>query len=394
MQARALVQIALIPIAFIGLASCGGDNGPTAPSPTCTYALAPATVAYGPERGSGAVTITTDSGCTWSASGAPSWIAITGSANGSGTATLAYTVAANDATSTRSATLMVGGQSHSITQQGRPATVCTYDLSPASAEYSKDAASGTFAVNAPADCAWTAVSDAPWLTLTSGQQGTGSGSVSYAISRNLEITDRRGTIAVADHTFAVRQSGDIGGCVYTVAPVELSSCMEPATVTFSITTQDSCPWTASPNASWLSVPASGAGSRTVTIAIGENYDAPRDGIVMVRWPTPTAGQNVRVAQGGCLYAVSRSTFSLTSAATTRTFDVIQQSQPTGCGGATQDRCLWSAVADVPWITITTSMPQRGDNRVGFSVAANDSTAARVGHITVRDQVVEIMQVGR
>ena len=130
------------------------------------------------------------------------------------------------------------------------------------------------------------------------------------------------------------------------------------------------------------------------MAIGENYDAPRDGIVLVRWPTPTAGQNVRVAQAGCLYAVTRSTFSFTAAPGTGTFDVLQQAQPNTCGGATQDRCLWSAVSDVPWITITSSMPRQGDNPVAFSIAANDGTAARTGRITVRDKVVTITQAGR
>jgi hypothetical protein len=132
----------------------------------------------------------------------------------------------------------------------------------------------------------------------------------------------------------------------------------------------------------------------ITLAFSENYDAPRDGIAMVRWPTPSAGQNVRVAQAGCLYAVSRNTFNFTSSAASGTFDVIQQSQPNTCGGATQDRCVWSAISDVPWVIITGSMPRSGDNPVAFTVAANDAAASRVGRITVRDKVVVITQAGR
>jgi hypothetical protein len=115
---------------------------------------------------------------------------------------------------------------------------------------------------------------------------------------------------------------------------------------------------------------------------------------MVRWPTPTAGQNVRIAQAGCTYAVSRSAIDVTAAATSGTFDVIQQSVPNTCGGATQDRCVWTAVSDVPWITITSSMPKMGDDRVVFAVAANEGPASRVGRITVRDKVVVITQTGR
>src|SRR6476661_10560781 len=130
------------------------------------------------------------------------------------------------------------------------------------------------------------------------------------------------------------------------------------------------------------------------MAFPDNYDAPRDGIVMVRWPTPTAGQNIRVTQAGCLYAVSRSAFSFTASGGSGTFDVFQQSEPNTCGGATQDRCVWTAQSDVAWITITSSMPRSGDNPVAFAVGVNDSTAARVGTIVVRDQVVTVTQAGK
>jgi hypothetical protein len=38
------------------------------------------------------------------------------------------------------------------------------------------------------------------------------------------------------------------------------------------------------------------GSATISISYTDNYDAPRDGIIMVRWPTLTAGHNIRIAQ--------------------------------------------------------------------------------------------------
>jgi hypothetical protein len=76
------------------------------------------------------------------------------------------------------------------------------------------------------------------------------------------------------------------------------------------------------------------------------------------------------------------------------FDVYQQSVPNTCGGPLQNACRWSAQSDVSWITIMTTMPQVGDNPVSFTVAANDSTSARSGTITVRDEVVRVTQTGR
>jgi hypothetical protein len=296
----------------------------------------------------------------------------------------------------RTAAVTIGGQSHGIAQEGRAPTVCSYELSPARADFGRDAATGTFTVSAPDGCAWTAASRASWITINSGTQGAGNGSVSYAVTRNTEIADRVGTIAVAERTFTVEQSGDAGLCQYSVAPVDFRPCMAGGTLTATVTTQANCAWIATSNAPWLSVPSggSGSGSGVITFTFSDNYDAPRQGVVMVRWHTPTAGQNVQVAQAGCLYAVSRSAINVAAAGGSGTFDVIQQSEPITCGGATQDRCVWTARSDVSWITVTSSMPRAGDNPVAFTVAANAGTASRVGRVTVRDKVVVITQAGQ
>jgi hypothetical protein len=396
MRTRFLSLTLLSAAVCAGIASCAGNDSPTEPTPVCTIAISPGSLAFGSDGGTGNVTVTVAAGCAWSATASAGWIAVTAGGTGNGPGTVAYSVTANSAAESRNGSLTIGGQSHAVTQQGRSPTICSYNISPSTAELSKDSGTGTFTVSAPDECTWTATSNAAWLVVSSGSQGSGNGSVSYAVARNLDIADRRATIAVADRGFTVRQSGDIGGCQYSVAPVDFNPCMPGGSVTATLTTQASCPWTAAPDASWLNVPSgpSGTGSAVITITFPDNYDAPRQGIVMVRWPTPTAGQNIRVAQAGCLYAVSRGAFSFTSSGGLGTFDVIQQSEPNTCGGATQDRCVWTAQSDVPWVTITSSMPRSGDNPVAFTVATNDGSASRVGRITVRDKVVVITQAGR
>jgi hypothetical protein len=168
------------------------------------------------------------------------------------------------------------------------------------------------------------------------------------------------------------------------------------TMTATITTQAGCTWTAEPDASWVTLTAgpSGSGPGVVSFRVSDNWDAPRQSVVKVRWPTVTAGQNIRVQQAGCLYAVSTAAISIVAAGGPGQFSVIQMSEPYTCGGPTQSACLWTAQSDVPWITITTSMPQAGDNPVSFTVAANPTTTARTGRITVRDKVVQITQAGQ
>jgi hypothetical protein len=207
-------------------------------------------------------------------------------------------------------------------------------------------------------------------------------------------------ITVGGRTFTVNQEADTpppAVCEYSVAPIEFNPCLSvPFNLTATLTTQPGCTWTAASGASWITVTGgqSGSGSGTISFTVTDNYDAPRHGVVMVRWPTVTAGQNLQIFQAGCHYAVSTSTISMVAGGGTGQFNVIQASDPITCGGPTQSACRWTAVSDVPWITITTSMPQAGDNPVMFSVAANPGTAARTGRIIVRDQVVQITQSGQ
>jgi hypothetical protein len=170
----------------------------------------------------------------------------------------------------------------------------------------------------------------------------------------------------------------------------------PSNLTATITTQQGCSWTVNPGASWIAVTSgpSGSGPGVITFRVSDNWDAPRQSVVMVRWPTPTAGQNLRVSQAGCRYGVSADSISVGAAGGPGRFDVLQQSDPLTCGGATQNACRWSAVANVPWIAITTSMPQIGDNPVSFTVAPNDAATGRTGTIVVRDKTIRITQSGR
>jgi len=305
-------------------------------------------------------------------------------------------VAANPSSESRTSPLSIGGQTHAVSQDGRAPTICTYQIAPENAVYNKDAASGTFAVSAPPSCAWTAVSNAEWLTVAAGASGSGNGSVGYTVARHVDTVERSGVIRVGGRSFSVKQTGDAGACAYSVAPVAFQPCMPRGTLNATLTTQASCSWTVTSDSAWLGVAgsASGTGSGVISLTYSDNYDAPRAGIVMVRWPTPTAGQNIHVSQAGCVYAVSRTDISIGAPGGTATFDVIQQSLPNTCGGATQDRCLWTAQSDVPWITITSSMPRTGDNPVTFTVAANDGTSPRVGRIAVRDKTVTVAQAGR
>ena len=391
---KSLSAMSLAILAAVAGWSCN-QTSPAEPSPSaCTYTLSTNSLSFGPSGGSNSVTLTTASHCSWSATSDRVWIAISSGSSGTGNGAVTVALTANTTDSTRTGTLTVASQAVAVSQQGE--TPCTYDISPPGAAYNKDAATGSFAVSAAASCAWNATSNVSWVTIRSGDQGTGNGTVAYAVERNFTTTSRTGTITAAGKTFTITQTGDVPLCEYSVSPVTFNPCMSvPFELTANVTAPQGCTWTAAPDASWITLtsPPSSSGSGVVRFRVSDNWDAPRQAIVMVRWPTATAGQNLLVSQAGCRYAVSVASFNFAIAGGTGRFDVIQQSEPLTCGGALQDACLWTAEADVPWITITSSMPRRGDDPVNFTVAANTGPP-RSGTIRVRDKVVQINQGGQ
>ncbi len=383
-------------ILLLALPAC--ENGsPTEPLPPipCTYTLSSTSLAFGPTGGPAAVGVTAPGHCTWTAASDRDWLTVTSGANGTGNGQVAIAASANPTTALRTGSLTVAGQAVAVRQDGL--APCSTILTPASATHGPDGATGSLTVTSPSYCGWTAVSNAAWLTITAGAQGTGSGLVSYAVARNREPDIRTAAIAVNEQIFAVTQTGEAVQCEYSVTPVTFTPCMAtPYNLTATVTTQDTCVWTAEPNASWINVVGgeSGRGSGLITFLVTDNWDAPRQAVVMVRWPTVTAGQNLQVQQAGCYYGVSTHAIGVDAAGGSAKFDVLQQSDPQLCGGALQNACLWTAISSVPWITVTTTMPQKGDNPVNVIVAPNDAAAQRTGTITVRNQVVQITQAGR
>jgi len=88
---------------------CGG---------TCSYSINPTSASVAATGGSGTVTVTASAGCAWTAASNASFITVTGGASGSGSGTITYSVAANTGTTSRTGTLTIAGQTHTVTQAG------------------------------------------------------------------------------------------------------------------------------------------------------------------------------------------------------------------------------------------------------------------------------------
>jgi uncharacterized protein (TIGR03437 family) len=96
---------------------------------------------------------------------------------------------------------------------------CGYSISPTSQVFSSTGGRGTIGVVANGGCTWTAVSNAPWLTITSGSSGSGTGTLAYSVASNTAAASRAGALTIAGQTFTVTQSGT--SALFLVGPSPL-----------------------------------------------------------------------------------------------------------------------------------------------------------------------------
>ena len=171
------------------------------PSGGCSFGISPTSTAVGSASATGAVAVTATSGCPWTAASNDAWITVTSGATGIGDGTVNYSVTANTTTSQRIGTMTIAGQTFTVTQAG-----CSVSLSPTSITAGVEVGAGTSSVTAVSSCAWTAVSNDGWITVTGGASGTGNGTVSYSVAANTTMSQRVGTITIGGQTFTVTQA--------------------------------------------------------------------------------------------------------------------------------------------------------------------------------------------
>lgn len=100
----------------------GGNWGPVravfSPGDSCAYAVSPTAQSFAAGGGAGSINVTAGANCGWAAGvdAGASWISVTSGDLGGGNGTVAYTVAANNTSSPRSGTMIVAGQTFTVTQ--------------------------------------------------------------------------------------------------------------------------------------------------------------------------------------------------------------------------------------------------------------------------------------
>lgn len=237
---------------------------------TCAYSLSPQTRTVDVGGTNGTLGLTTDFDCSWTATSnnAP-WLTVTPGSGGTGGGLVSYAVAANTGAA-RGGTITVGGtaggQSFTVNQAG-VSGACAYTLSAAADSVAASGDIRAIRVGAGSGCAWTATSNAAWITVLSGATGSGAGAVRISIAANTATntgTSRSGTVTIAGLTYTVTQNA--AGCTFTLAGPAATLAATAAGYAITITTQASCQWSATSAGSWITMTSATSGTETGTLS--------------------------------------------------------------------------------------------------------------------------------
>lgn len=359
----------------VTIEQASGAAVPPSP-PTCSYTIQPGGQTMVAAGGPGTIGVTAGaSSCTWSTVSNAAWITITGGASGAGNGSVTFNVAANSGGS-RTSTITVADQTFTLSQAG---VSCSYSINPSGDAVASGGGSSTVAVTTGVSCAWTAASNASWITIASGASGTGSASVNLNIAAN-SGSARTGTATIAAQTFTITQAA--APCSYSLSPDTVPVPPTGGEGRTDVSAGGSCAWTAVSNASWITVTggSSGTGNGTVVFNAAANGGQARSGTITI------GGQTLIVTQQPV-----PCTFSI--APTSRTIGAA--GGPGDVSVTTGGSCAWSAASSNPeWLTVTGGSPGTGNGQVTFSATANATGADRTATITIAGQPFVLTQTAQ
>ena len=223
---------------------------------------------------------------------------------------------------------------------------------------------------------WSATPDAGWVTVTpaSGSAADGSATITVSVVKNDTFDARSAKVSVKagplSATITVNQAGK--DVVFTLSDQQLNA--EAAGLEKTIEFESNTDWTASSDASWLTVtPASGkASDAKVSITIkaegNDTFDA-RTAKINV-----TAGKNsavITVSQAGkdVIFTLSDQQLNAETAGLEKTIEF-------------ESNADWTASSDASWLTVTPASGKASDAKVSITIKAEKNTLAKTRNAKV------------
>jgi len=343
----------------------------------CTVAVTPTVLNFLSSGGQRSVEVTSsDPSCPWIATPNKSWITVQ-SPSGAGNGSFVVSAAPNGGSQTRTGAVTVRDVTVSVTQEGTSA--CNTSVSPSSAAFDADGGTVPITVTTSDGCGWSVHSSPSWAHIQSGTSGSGSGVIRLEVDPFVERGTRTGSIAVADRTVVLYQSGT--QCDYSASPTTISLGAAGGHSQIRVTTDPGCGWSATPADAWISLPdaTTAVGSATIPVDVASNVGGlARTGTIRA------ARRDVIVQQAGtaCTYAFDPGTHVIEQ--TGEEFDISLVTQPT---------CDWQLTIPEPWLLLVSPATGTGTTLVRILAEANLNPTARVGRVRTGGATCEIVQHG-
>jgi len=215
---------------------------------SCSYTVNPTGRSIGREGAEVSVDVRSAAGCGWSSTSQASWITVRDGATGSGNGAVRLAVSANTG-SPRSGVVSIAGTAVTIEQEG--AAACTYSIKPDYYNAGRGPDEILVGVSAPVGCAWTATSDAGWVSVAQGRSGSGTGNVRLVVEAN-SGPPRSTTLTIAGQAFRLSQEG-APVCTYSIKPDYYNAGPGPDNVKIEVKVSGGCDWTATSPVSWATI---------------------------------------------------------------------------------------------------------------------------------------------
>lgn len=228
-----------------------------APPTSCAFQLSSPGASFDSGGGSTTVSVATAAGCNWSAVSPDSWAQVVSGGTGTGPGSVNISTSANSS-GARSTILVIGGQNFVISQSGAG---CSAALQAPSAKFGASSAQST--VELTTNCAWTAASNVPWVSISGATTGTGNATITFAVAQNSLATGRAGSLTIAGLIFAVRQSA--ASCDYlSLVPRNRTFTAAGGAGSLLVSTREGCPYSISSSAGFVNVGGGRTGNGTAT----------------------------------------------------------------------------------------------------------------------------------
>src|SRR5262245_36623322 len=137
------------------------------------------------------------------------------------------------------------------TSTGPSPTKCAVTLAPPATPVSSGGATATVVVTTQPECAWSASSDAAWITGVAPSSGQGSGELRTQVAANPDASARQGDIVVNGERAPIRQ--DAAPCRFELSATEQTIAAEGGNSGIAVTTASGCTWSAQVDASWVTL---------------------------------------------------------------------------------------------------------------------------------------------